>query len=205
MADTEQSFDQLITSGLRASLDRVRNSLTILLRGQPLVQGATAEVSYRLRGENRRLSLLGPDSTCTVNEAGINLSRANADIELDWHVVAGPRVEASPLEKCSEPRPRGGFCSSTPPATPPGTGAGSVFKDFPRGLEMWLEVSNVGSEPLQMDELAVLTVAVSEGGAVALHPPTSNWRFYQNGWQSWSPAFARRVDDGIYQIGRAHV
>jgi len=156
MANTEKFFDQLIPSRLRASLDRARNSLTILLRGQPLLQGATAEVSYRLREENRHLSLLGPDSTCTVSEAGINLSRANEDIKLDWHVVAGPAVE------------------------------------------MWLVVSNVGSAPLQMDKLAVLTVAASEGGAIALDLPTSNWRFYQNGWQSWSPAFARRVGDGIY-------
>lgn len=65
-------------------------------------------------------------------------------------------------------------------------------------VEMWLEVSNVGPAPLQIDELVVLTVAASEGGAVVLDPPARHWRFYQNGWQSWSSAFARRVGDGTY-------
>ncbi len=148
MADAERFFDQLI-------LDRATNSLAILLRGQLLVQGAAAEVSYRLGGERRRLSLLG-DSTCTASQAEITLSRANDDLKLDWHVVAGPQVE------------------------------------------MWLEVNNIGSEPLQMDELTVLAVTASEGGALALGSPPRHWRFYQNGWQSWSPAFARRVDDGTY-------
>jgi len=149
MADAQRFFDQLI-------LDRATNLLTILLRGQPVLQGATAEVGYRLRGERRRLSLLGPDSTCTANEAGITLSRANDDLKLDWHVAAGQRVE------------------------------------------MWLEVSNVSSTPLQIDELAVLSVAASEGGAVTVGSPSGDWRFYQNGWQSWSPTFARRVGNGTY-------
>ena len=65
-------------------------------------------------------------------------------------------------------------------------------------VEMWLEVSNIGSELLQMDELTVLSVTASEGGALALGSPPRHWRFYQNGWQSWSPAFARRVDNGTY-------
>jgi len=149
MANAEKLFDQLI-------LDRARNSLTILLQGQAQLQGATAEVGYHFKGEKRRLSLLGPDSTCTVGEARISLSRANDDVKLDWHVNAGPQIE------------------------------------------MWLEVSNVGSTPFQVDELAVLIVAVSERGDVALDRPTSTWRFYQYGWQSWSPAFARRVGDGTY-------
>jgi hypothetical protein len=36
--------------------------------------------------------------------------------------------------KCSEPRPRGDFCRVTSLATPPRTGAESVFKDFPGEL-----------------------------------------------------------------------
>jgi alpha-galactosidase len=148
MADAQRFFDQLI-------LDRATNSLTIVLQGQPLLQGTTAEVSYRVKGERRCLSLLG-DSTYTVNEAGITLSRADDNLRLDWHVATGQQVE------------------------------------------MWLEVSNVGSEPLQMDELTVLAIVASEGGALVLGSPPRHWRFYQNGWQSWSPAFARRVDDGTY-------
>jgi uncharacterized membrane protein YbhN (UPF0104 family) len=36
--------------------------------------------------------------------------------------------------KCSEPRPRGDFCGVTSLATPPETGAESIFKDFPGDL-----------------------------------------------------------------------
>jgi hypothetical protein len=36
--------------------------------------------------------------------------------------------------KCSEPRPRGDSCKVTSLATPPGTGAESIFKDFPGDL-----------------------------------------------------------------------
>jgi alpha-galactosidase len=166
MANAEKFFDQLI-------LDRARNSLTILSQDQPLLQGATAEVGYRVKGEKRRLSLLEeregnkervmrnefPHSSLLVPHPSSPvspLSRANDDVKLDWHVATGQRVE------------------------------------------MWLEVSNVGSAPLQIDELVVLTVAASEGGAIVLGQPAGNWRFYQNGWQSWSPAFARRVGDGTY-------
>jgi len=40
----------------------------------------------------------------------------------------------APSLRRAQCRPRGGFCSSTSPGTPPGTGAESVFKDFPRNL-----------------------------------------------------------------------
>lgn len=169
MANAEKLFDQLI-------LDRARNSLTVLFQGQPLLQGATAEVGYRFQAERRRLSLLGRDSTCTVGPAMINLSRANNDVELEWHVAAG--------QPCGILIRRGL--------------TRGIFIPQGQQIEMWLEVSNVGPAPLQIDELAVLTVAALEGGALALDLPARNWRFYQNGWQSWSPAFARRVGDGTY-------
>jgi alpha-galactosidase len=65
-------------------------------------------------------------------------------------------------------------------------------------VEMWLEVTNVGQRSLQVDELYVLAIDAAQGGKVELGPPPHQWSFYQNGWQSWSPAFARHVDGGLY-------
>jgi len=64
-------------------------------------------------------------------------------------------------------------------------------------VEMWLEATNKGHEPLRMDGLVVFHLSAEEGGKIRAGP-ASQWRFYQNGWQSWSPAFARRVSDGLY-------
>jgi alpha-galactosidase len=65
-------------------------------------------------------------------------------------------------------------------------------------VEMWLEVTNVGQKPLQVDELHVLAVDAAQRGKIELGSPLRQWSFYQNGWQSWSPAFARHVDGGLY-------
>lgn len=61
-----------------------------------------------------------------------------------------------------------------------------------------LEVTNISQRPIQVDQFSVLSVTAEDGGAVELGCPTIDWSFYQNGWQSWSPAFARHVTDGIY-------
>ena len=143
MANAGKLFDQLI-------LDRARNSLTVLSQGQPLLQGATAEVGYRFQAERRRLSLLGRDSTCTVGPAMINLSRANNDVELEWHVAAG--------QPCGILIRRGL--------------TRGIFIPQGERVEMWLGVSNIGPAPLQIDELAVLTVAALEGGS-GFRPPCS--------------------------------
>ena len=58
-----------------------------------------------------------------------------------------------------------------------------------------LEVTNKSAKPLTVKKMVVLEVGV-EG--LGLEGPISSWRFYQNGWQSWSPAFARLVSDGLY-------
>ena len=74
------------------------------------------------------------------------------------------------------------------------------------GCDVWLEVANVGPADLLLDALDVFVVHAAEGGvcdgstelAEVLGGPPAQWAFYQNGWISWSPTFARRVDDGLY-------
>jgi len=63
---------------------------------------------------------------------------------------------------------------------------------------MWLEVRNLGQEPLQVDELRALVVDRAWGSALNLGSQPGEWSFYQNGWQSWTPTFARHVADGLY-------
>ncbi|MDY7040977.1 MAG: glycoside hydrolase family 36 protein [Chloroflexota bacterium] len=65
------------------------------------------------------------------------------------------------------------------------------------GLDLWLEVTNVGKRPVQVDELHVLTLS-AENGSLELGAPAHRWSVYQNGWQSWSPTFARHTADGTY-------
>jgi len=66
------------------------------------------------------------------------------------------------------------------------------------GLEARLYARNVGSEVVRLEELVVLTADALEEGALRLDGPPESWRFYQQGWQSWTPTFVRRVGDGVY-------
>jgi len=61
-----------------------------------------------------------------------------------------------------------------------------------------LEVKNKGPRAVHIAELRVLDVNAQHGGSLGLTSAPGNWRFYQNGWQSWTPAFARRVTDGVW-------
>ncbi|HIC93919.1 MAG TPA: hypothetical protein EYP09_06700, partial [Anaerolineae bacterium] len=110
--------------GDRLILDPATGSLSVVFQAVPLLQGARAEVSYRLEGKRRRLSLLGRGMAYKIEREGIVLSRANGQVRLDWHLILGPGVEA------------------------------------------WLEVSNIGQDPVQLDELVVLFVDAAQGGAV---------------------------------------
>lgn len=62
----------------------------------------------------------------------------------------------------------------------------------------WVEVRNIGKREVRLQELGVLNVAAELGGRLGYEAPLVKWRFFQHGWQSWSPSFARRTDDGIY-------
>jgi alpha-galactosidase len=65
-------------------------------------------------------------------------------------------------------------------------------------MRLRLEVKNIGSHVLRIEELHILDVDAERGGTVGLRAAPKNWRFYQNGWQSWAPTFARHVADGIW-------
>jgi alpha-galactosidase len=44
----------------------------------------------------------------------------------------------------------------------------------------------------------VLSLDAAHGAAVNLAAQPMQWRFFQNGWQSWSAAFARATNNGVY-------
>lgn len=59
--------------------------------------------------------------------------------------------------------------------------------------EVYLEVGNRGADLLLIEYLDVLS---AEGDM----PPSGQWRFYQNGWMSWTPSFARVSEGGLYVL-----
>jgi len=63
---------------------------------------------------------------------------------------------------------------------------------------LWLEVVNRSREAIQLDELRVLSLDAARGARVDLGAPPLRWRFFQNGWQSWTATFARAADNGLY-------
>ncbi|MDE3089014.1 MAG: alpha-galactosidase [Chloroflexota bacterium] len=72
---------------------------------------------------------------------------------------------------------------------------------------IWIEVTNRSREPLLLDELRVLSLDVvkdpalssgARGARVNLGASPRQWRFFQNGWQSWSAAFGRAADNGVH-------
>ncbi len=65
-------------------------------------------------------------------------------------------------------------------------------------VRLRLEATNVGSNPVLVDQMHVLDLSTAHGGSLGLTSAPKNWRFYQNGWQSWSPAYARSVADGVW-------
>lgn len=62
-------------------------------------------------------------------------------------------------------------------------------------LECWLEVINRSDAPVLLDRLDVVHVE-----SLNLPDPVAEWRFYQNGWQSWTPTGVRRVGDGPFPV-----
>jgi len=61
------------------------------------------------------------------------------------------------------------------------------------GFRMWVRVTHRGDTPVYLDEIDVLSAQMPNfGGGVR------KWSVYQNGWQSWSPAFARHLGNGLH-------
>ncbi|MGD2144972.1 MAG: alpha-galactosidase, partial [Anaerolineae bacterium] len=67
------------------------------------------------------------------------------------------------------------------------------WRDEEGGQRMWVRLTHGGESPIRLDAIDVLAAPLS-----ALGVPHQAWSLYQNGWQSWSPAFARHLGDGLY-------
>ncbi|MGQ9493215.1 MAG: alpha-galactosidase [Anaerolineae bacterium] len=65
-------------------------------------------------------------------------------------------------------------------------------------IRLNLEVKNMSSQTIRIVELYVLDVDAQHGGSLNFTSPPRNWRCYQNGWQSWTPTFARQVANGLW-------
>ncbi len=63
---------------------------------------------------------------------------------------------------------------------------------------VWLELVNRSREPLQVDELDVLSLNAARDSRLNLGTSPLRWHFFQNGWQSWSAAFTRAADNGVH-------
>ncbi len=60
-----------------------------------------------------------------------------------------------------------------------------------------LAVDNVGKRSITIDRLLPFFLDFGEGGRLQLGVP-KDWSVFQNGWTSWSPAYARRFGDGLF-------
>lgn len=65
------------------------------------------------------------------------------------------------------------------------------------GYRMWVRITHRGEQAIALDTIDVLDAPVP-----ALNGGRQAWSVYQNGWQSWSPAFARHVGNGLYSAPR---
>ncbi len=68
------------------------------------------------------------------------------------------------------------------------------------GIEIDLQVTNVGSQPVEILQLRPIVVSSEVGGRLDLGASPETWSFYRNGWQSWSPTFAQHLDDGLFTV-----
>jgi alpha-galactosidase len=128
-----------------------------LRHGKVLLDRASASVAYTAHGgEHRVMSLAGHRVSYGLARDSVNLSIADAQLELTWHITVGDE------------------------------------------MRLRLEATNVGVQPVSIDEMHVLDLSAESGGSLALRTPPKNWRFFQNGWQSWTPTYARHLDDGIW-------
>ncbi len=57
---------------------------------------------------------------------------------------------------------------------------------------MWIRLANRGRKVLYVETVDVLLALLPDLGV-----PRQNWSVYQHGWQSWSPTFARHLDESM--------
>jgi alpha-galactosidase len=68
------------------------------------------------------------------------------------------------------------------------------------GIETGLQVTNVGSEPLSVQQIRPLVVSSQDGSYLNLGSSPETWTVFENGWQSWSPALARQLGGELLSI-----
>jgi|YNPNPStandDraft_1061719.scaffolds.fasta_scaffold04062_2 alpha-galactosidase len=61
------------------------------------------------------------------------------------------------------------------------------------GYRVWIELANEGDVPLILETADLLLASSLDLGC-----PPAEWSVYQNGWQSWTPTFARHTRDSLY-------
>jgi hypothetical protein len=128
-----------------------------------------------------------------VHQARVLLDRATAGV-----VYTGPSGEGKTLALAGHTMSYGLACDSVNLSVADGPLALNWQLVLGEEMRLRLDVKNMGSHVLRIAELHVLDVDAQRGGTVGLGAAPNNWRFYQNGWQSWAPTFARHVADGIW-------
>jgi alpha-galactosidase len=69
------------------------------------------------------------------------------------------------------------------------------WQEDEKGYRMWVRVTHRGESPIHIETIDVLAAPIPERGSVH-----RAWSIYQNGWQSWSPAFARHLGNGLHTV-----
>jgi hypothetical protein len=72
------------------------------------------------------------------------------------------------------------------------------------GVETELQVTNVGSEPLTVQQIRPLVVCSQDGSYLNLGSSPETWTVFENGWQSWSPALARQLGGELSSVISNH-
>ncbi|MGD9029565.1 MAG: alpha-galactosidase [Anaerolineae bacterium] len=69
------------------------------------------------------------------------------------------------------------------------------WQEEDRGYRMWVRATHRGEHPIAIETIDVLAAPIPGTGT-----PRRAWSVYQNGWQSWSPTFARQPGDGLHTV-----
>jgi alpha-galactosidase len=69
------------------------------------------------------------------------------------------------------------------------------WQEEEKGYRMWVRVTHRGERPITIETIDVLAAPIP-GSSM----PHRAWSVYQNGWQSWSPTFARQPGNGLYTV-----
>jgi len=142
----------------RLILDPRSGKVSIIYRNEPVIEGASASVGYRVSGDGAALSLAGSRVAYTIEDSEVCISQRDDHVRLDWYITFGTQVEAR------------------------------------------LEIRNIGDLAIQIDQLRVLEAEGDAGGRVHIGAAPRRWSVYQHGWSSWTPVFARHLNQSMHVI-----